>query len=487
MRPDELATLDATAQADLVRSGEIHPKELVETAITAIEALDPTLNALVFRDFDRARDAAGAQPASGPLAGVPFLLKDLGANQAGLPQYQGNRVLRELDHRADRDDALGARFRAAGLITLGKTNVPEFGPHPTTQPHAFGSSRNPWALDRTPGGSSGGSAAAVTAGMVAVAHGNDGGGSIRIPASFCGLVGLKPTRGRVVSPDQLGRYGVDLGLTRTIRDTAALLDVAQGTVPGQLYPSPPPARRYVDEVGAEPGRLRVGLLADTVGIDGAPPVDPDCAAAAREAAVLLESLGHSVEVASPPTLLDLQARRATGATWAAGGADSMNHFAELIGREPTADDVEPFTWARWRRAATISLREYMAAANRQQAWAVAVSQWWSQFDLLVTPATGEPAPTIDEMAPDPDEPWRIDRRYARIALFTIPFNVTGHPAISLPLGTTAAGLPVGVQLVAAHFREDVLIRVAAQIESAAPWRDRRPAVHAGAAVRPSRQ
>ena len=485
MRPDELATLDATAQADLVRSGEVHPMELVETAITAIESLDPTLNALVFRDFDRARAAAAAPVGSGPLAGVPFLLKDLGANQAGLPQYQGNRVLRELDRRAPADDALGARFRAGGLITLGKTNVPEFGPHPTTQPQAFGSSRNPWGLERTPGGSSGGSAAAVAAGLVPVAHGNDGGGSIRIPASFCGLVGLKPTRGRVVSPEQLGRYGVDLGLSRTVRDTAALLDVAHGTVPGQLYPCPPPTGRYVDEVGVEPGRLRIGLLADSTGIDGAPPVDPDCAAAARDAAALLESLGHSVEVASPPQLLDLQARRATGATWAAGGADSMNHFADLIGREPTADDVEPFTWARWRRAQKITLREYMAAANAQQQWAVAVSQWWSQFDLLLTPSTGEPAPTIEEMAPDPDEPWRIDRRYARIALFTIPFNVTGHPAISLPLGTSSAGLPIGVQLVAAHFREDVLLRVAAQTESAAPWRERRPGVHAAVGVTPS--
>ena len=481
MRPDELAHLDATASAELVRAGEIHPKELVEAAISRVEALDPILNALVFRDFDRAREAAAALPAGAlapPLVAVPFLLKDLGANQAGLPQYQGNRVLRDLDRRADADDALGAKFRAAGLITLGKTNVPEFGPHPTTQPDAFGSSHNPWALDRTPGGSSGGSAAAVAAGLVPVAHANDGGGSIRIPASFCGLVGLKPTRGRVVAPDQLSRYGVDLGVTRSVRDTAALLDAAQGTVAGQLYPTPPPARRYVDEVGADPGRLRIGVLADTTGIDGAPPIDPDCVAAARNAATLLESLGHDVTEASPPLLLDIHARRATGASWAAGGATTMNHFAELIGREPSEDDVEPFTWARWRRAQSISLRDYMAAAEKQQAWSIAVSQWWSEFDLLLTPTTGEPAPTIAEMAPDPDEPWRIDKRYARIAVFTIPFNVTGHPAISLPLGTSSSGLPIGVQLVAGHFREDVLLRVAAVLERAAPWHDRRPPVHA---------
>jgi len=477
MAADELAGLDATAQAELVRRGEVHPKELVEAAISRIEALDPRLGALVFRDFDRAREAASATT-PGPLGGVPFLLKDLGANQAGLPQYQGNRVLRELDHRVDADDALGARFRAAGLITLGKTNVPEFGPHPTTQTEAFGPAHNPWALDHTPGGSSGGSAAAVAAGLVPVAHANDGGGSIRIPASFCGLVGLKPSRGRVVAPLQIGRYGVELAVTRTVRDAAALLDVAQGTEPGQLFPTPPPARPYADEVGAEPGRLRVGLIADTSAFDGAPPIHPDCARAARETAALLSSLGHEVEDAWPPLLLDIAARRATGATWAAGGADSMNHFADLIGREPTEDDVEPFTWARWQRAQTISLGEYMAAANKQQEWAADVSRWWTSYDVLVTPTTGEPAPTIAEMVPDRDEPWRIDRRYAQIAVFTIPFNVTGHPAISLPLGVSDAGLPVGVQLVANHFRDDLLIRLASQLESAAPWKDRRPPVHA---------
>src|SRR5205085_2842777 len=234
MRPNELADLDATAQAELVRTGEVHPKELVEAAIARIEALDPTLNALVFRDFDRARESAAAA-SSGPLGGVPFLLKDLGPNQTGLPQYQGNRVLREIDRRAESDDALGGRFRAAGLITLGKTNVPEFGPHPTTQPEAFGSAHNPWALDHTPGGSSGGSAAAVAAGLVPVAHANDGGGSIRIPASECGLVGLKPTRGRVSQGPLTGEAwagGVaDGAVTRTVRDAAGLLDAISNSMP----------------------------------------------------------------------------------------------------------------------------------------------------------------------------------------------------------------------------------------------------------------
>jgi amidase len=475
---DEYAALDATAQAGLVRRGEVHPKELVEAAIARLEAFDPTLNALVFRAFDRARQSAAGSIPKGPFAGVPFLLKDLGVDQAGLPQYQGNRVFRDLDKRAVVDDELGARFRRAGLITLGKTNVPEFGPHPTTQPEAFGPARNPWDLDRTPGGSSGGSAAAVAAGLVPIAHANDGGGSIRIPASFTGLVGLKPSRGRVSAPTQLSRYTSQLAVTRTVRDTAAILDALHGDIPGQFLVAPPPAGRYVDELGIEPGRLRVGLLADSSVFAGAPGIEPDCIDGARQTAALLESLGHQVEQAWPPGLLDPEARRATGATWAGGGASEYNLFVEQTGREPTQDDVEPFTWARWQRAQTISLREYLKAANAQQDWALDIVRWWSEFDLLLTPTTGESAPTIEEMQPDADQPWRIDKRYARIAVFTMPFNVTGQPAISLPLATSPTGLPVGVQLVAAPFREDLLLRVAAQLEQAAPWSDRRPPVHA---------
>lgn len=470
---DEITGLDATAQAELVRRGEVSAGELVEVAIARAEALDRELNFLVYADFDRARDEAGSAT-PGPLGGVPFLLKDLGPNQKGFPQYQGNRVLRRLDVRAGTDHPLGARFRRAGLVTLGKTSVPEFGPHPTTQPEAFGPTRNPWAPQRTPGGSSGGSAAAVAAGVVPVAHGNDGGGSIRIPASFCGLVGLKPSRGRVTAPEQVSRYGVDLALTRTVRDAAVVLDVVHGTLPGELFHAPPPGGAYVEELTRPPGRLRVGIIDDASRFEGSSPTHPECSKAARRAGELLESLGHHVEEAWPPSLLDFEARRATGAIWAAGSARTLGEFAALIGREPTADDVEPYTWASWQRATKISLRDYTAAAVAQQHWAVQVSHWWSGYDLLVTPTTGEPAPTVDEMIPDPQRPWGIDRRYAAIAAFTMPFNVTGHPAVSLPLATTSDGLPVGVQLVAGHFREDLLLRVAAQLEEAAPWVARRP-------------
>src|SRR4051794_30255344 len=307
---------------------------------------------------------------------------------------------------------------------------------------------------------------------------NAGGGSPRTPAGFGALVGLKPSRGRVGAPEQISRYPAQLAVPRTVRDAAAILDAVHGDVPGQLLVAPPPAGRYVDELTVDPGRLRIGLLADSAVFDGAPPTDAECVAGARATATVLESLGHHVEDAWPRALLDMQARRATGATWAGGGINEHNMFVARTGREPTEEDVEPFTWARWQRAQTISLRDYLKASNAQQEWALDVVQWWSEFDLLLTPTTGEPAPTIEEMRPDPDEPWRIDKRYARIAVFTMPFNVTGQPAISLPLAATAAGLPVGVQLVAAPFREDLLIRVAAQLEQAAPWADRRPPLHA---------
>src|SRR3954454_24323392 len=320
MSTDDYADLDATAQADLVRRGDVHPKELVEAAIARLDAFDPTLNVIVFRDFDRARQTAAGSPKNGPFAGVPFLLKDLGVDQEGLPQYEGNRVFRDLDQRAAADDELGARFRRAGLITLGKTNVPEFGPHPTTQPDAFGPTRNPWDLERTPGGSSGGSAAAVAAGLVPIAHANDGGGSIRVPASFSALVGLKPSRGRVGAPTQLSRYTAQLAVTRTVRDAAAILDALIGDVPGQLLVAPQLAGRYVDELGADPGRKPIGLLADSAVFDGAPPTEPDCVAGARQTAALLESLGHHVEDAWPRALLDLKARRGPPAPPEGAGA-----------------------------------------------------------------------------------------------------------------------------------------------------------------------
>ena len=472
---DELAALDAVAQAELVRRRAVTALELVDAAIARIERHNQALNAVIAPLFEAARAAArSAALPDGPLRGVPFLLKDLGAQQEGQPYYCGNRALRDAGYRSPADTALGRRFRAAGLITLGKTNVPEFGPQPTTQPLAFGPTHNPWDLRRTPGGSSGGSSAAVAAGLVPIAHANDGGGSIRLPAGWCGLVGLKPSRGRTAPPTRwVVRTPVEHVVARSVRDTAAVLDAVHGNEPGDLYLLAPPARPYKADVGADPGRLRIGLLTRAPYGD----VHAECVAAAESTARLLGSLGHNVEPAWPEALFDEQMPHRTQALWSVGSAKDLLDLAEMIGRPVTADDVEPYTWATAEYAKRFSGADYLLASEAQQEYAAHVARWWTTgYDLLLTPTTTEPPPLLEELSPDPANPLRIGRRFGRIAAFTMPWNITGQPAISLPLHRTPDGLPVGVQLVADMGREDLLIRVAAQLEQAAPWAGRRPGV-----------
>jgi amidase len=470
---DDFAAMDAVAQAELVRRRAVTPLELVDAAIARIERHNAALNAVITPLFEAAR-AAARSPAlpDGPLRGVPFLLKDLGAQQQGQPYYCGNKALRALGYRSPADTLLGARFRAAGLITLGKTNLPEFGPQPTTQPLAFGDTHNPWDLRRSPGGSSGGSSAAVAAGLVPLAHANDGGGSIRLPASWCGLVGLKPSRGRTAPPPRwVVRNGVEHVVARSVRDAALVLDLVHGSAPGDLYSLPPPARSYASEVGADPGRLRIGVLTRAPFGD----THPECVAAAESAARMLASLGHRVEPAWPEALFDVEVPRQTGALWSVMTAKDLLELAQLIGRPVTADDVEPYTWATAERAKRYSGADYLLASEVQQLYALRVAAWWSTgYDLLLTPTAGEPPPWLDELRPDAADPLRIGARFGRIAAFTMPWNVTGQPAISLPLHMTPDGLPVGVQLVADMGREDVLLRIAAQVEAAAPWAGRRP-------------
>lgn len=472
---DTLAGFDAVGQAELVRRRKVTPLELVDAAIARIERRNPALNAVIAPLFESARAAATAPDLpDGPLRGVPFLLKDLGAQQQGQPYYCGNKALRDIDYRAPADTALGARFRAAGLITLGKTNLPELGPQPTTQPLAFGETRNPWDLRRSPGGSSGGSCAAVAAGLVPIAHANDGGGSIRLPAGWCGLVGLKPSRGRTAPPPRwVVRNPVEHVVARSVRDAALALDIAQGNEPGDLYVLAPPARPYGAEVGADPGRLRIGLLTRAPNGD----VHAECVAAAESTARLLASLGHTVAPAWPEALFDPDVPRQTRALWTVMTAKDLLDLAALLGRPVTADDVEPYTWATAEYARRFSGADYLLASEVQQEYAARVVRWWSTgYDVLLTPTATEPPPLLDELRPDPANPLRIGRRFGRIAAFTMPWNVTGQPAISLPLHWTPDGVPVGVQLVAAIGREDVLIRVAAQLEEAAPWAGKRPAV-----------
>src|SRR6266516_4748497 len=340
---DELALLDATAQAELVRQRKASPRELVDAAIARIERVNPKLNAVVIQRFENARaEAAAPDLPDGPFRGVPFLLKDLICHSAGDPYHAGMRLLRELKWVERYDTYLAARFRAAGFVFLGRTNVPELGPAPTTEPVAYGPTRNPWDTSRSPGGSSGGSAAAVAAGLVPVAHANDGGGSIRIPASECGLVGLKPTRGRVSQGPLTGEAwagGVaDGAVTRTVRDAAGLLDAISNRMPGEPYYAPPLPGPLAGEVGADPGRLRIGVL-DRPGAEGYLD-DPECRAAVTGAALLLEALGHHVEESAPAAMFEPEFLTHFSTIIAADTEATFQGFEELLGRTIGEDEIE---------------------------------------------------------------------------------------------------------------------------------------------------
>lgn len=480
MDPD-LAVLDATAQAELVRSGQASPLELVDAAIERIERLNPQLNAVIHERFDKARAEAQGDLPAGPFRGVPFVLKDLDGYSAGDPYYGGTRFLRDHDWRPAHDSYLTERFRAAGLVCVGRTNSPELGLVPTTEPETYGPTRNPWDTGRSTGGSSGGSAAAVASGMVPLGHAGDGGGSIRIPASECGLVGLKPSRGRhSLGPEAGESWGglvARLAVTRSVRDTAALLDAVQGAMPGDPYTAPPPTRPYVDELGADPGSLRIGLRVDAPGAVGDP--HPDAVAAAEAAAALLESLGHRVEIGSPEALDDAEFVAYFINAYNSWVARDLERLGQAVGTPVTEADVEAGTWALAEAGRQVSATEYLAAVEYLHDFTRRVAGWWvGGFDLLLTPTIPEPPPVLGEFSGTPDNPLVGLFRSAEIVPFTAPFNTTGQPAVSLPLHWNADGLPIGVQLVAAYGREDQLVAVSAQLEAAAPWAGRRPPVHA---------
>ena len=476
----DAAFADATAQAELVRTGEASPLELVDAAIERIDRLNPTLNAVIHERFDKARAEAAAVP-DGPFRGVPFVLKDLDGYSAGDPYHGGTKFLRDHDYRPERDSYLTEKFRQAGLICVGRTNTPELGLVPTTEPATYGPSRNPWDTARSTGGSSGGSAAAVASGMVPLGHAGDGGGSIRIPASECGLVGLKPSRGRhSLGPEAGESWGglvARLAVTRSVRDTAAVLDAVSGAMPGDPYTAPPPARPYVEELGADPGALRIGWRLDAPSLAGDP--HPDIAAAVGGAARLLESLGHRVEESSPDALDDPGFVTYFIDAYNSWVARDLDRLGLTVGTPVTADDVEAGTWALAEAGRVVAATDYLAAIEYLHAFTRRVAEWWSGgFDLLLTATIPEPPPPLGEFDGTPGNPLVGLFRSAEIVPFTAPFNTTGQPAISLPLHWNGDGLPIGVQLVAAYGREDLLIRVASQLEQAAPWAHRRPPVHA---------
>lgn len=469
---NELYRLDATALADLLRTGQLTPLELVETAIARIEALNPQLNAVVTAMFDEARATAQQTLPDSPLAGAPFLLKDLQAAYTGVPMSGGSRWLRAFAPNGDSE--LVNRYKRAGLIVVGKTNTPEFGLLPTTEPTLFGATKNPWDLTRTPGGSSGGSAAAVAAGLVPFAHANDGGGSIRIPAACCGVFGLKPTRGRNPLGPHFGDiYGgliAEHAITRSVRDSAALLDATAGYDPGDPYIAPLPVRPFAEEVKLPPGRLRIAFSTQApTGV----PVQPDCIAAVEAAAKLCAELGHEVTEAAPQLHGEMLSN-AFFTIWAAGCAWTIDSFQFAVGRPPTEDELEPLTQVLIAIGRKRSAPEYLLAVQTLQFFARRIAQFMEAYDLWLTPVLAEPPVPLGTFAPTADDAMAGMKRAATFAPFTALQNMTGQPAMSVPLHWNEAGLPIGVQFAARYGDEATLFRLAAQLEAACPWAEKYP-------------
>lgn len=469
----EYRDLDATALAALVRRGEVSAAEVATTAQAAIRSVQPEINALVGELFE----APLAHAADGPLGGVPFALKDLITHAEGVPQRAGSRLLGD-GVPFPYDNALMARFRRAGLAALGLTATPEFGFNAATESVANGPTRNPWDTSRSPGGSSGGSAALVAARAVPVAHANDGGGSIRIPAGNCGLVGLKPTRGRTtVGPDYadpLLGLGIEFVVTRTVRDTAAVLDAVHGSEPGERYALPAPASSFTEAAARAPRRLRIAL--STTAPDGTP-VDPACVAAAEQTGRVLADLGHEVVEAAPTYDTDAF-HDANFRAWSSFLADAAHGLSAALGVPLSRDVLEATTLACAEYGAALTALDLYAVDRTFNAVTRSFGAFALQHDVWLTPTTAQPNTAIGYLdADDPDLDARgwYDKIF-RFAPFTALSNVTGAPAISIPGPPSPEGWPVGVQLVGAHLGEETLLALAGQLEQAQPWADRRPAV-----------
>ncbi|WP_344942486.1 amidase [Sphaerisporangium flaviroseum] len=470
MEPHEYANLDAVGLRELIQAREVSVAEVEAAARRALEYAHAGLNALTLPLFEPALE----HEPTGPLAGVPFVIKDSGPFARGVPFALGSRSIRGARTLVDQE--LMTRFRAAGLVALGQTTAPELGLSFSTEPVKHGPTRNPWALDRGAGGSSGGSAALVAAGAVPLAHGNDGAGSLRVPASCCGLVGLKPSRGRTPCGPYAGEmafgHTVEFGLTRTVRDTAHLLDAVAAAPPvGEKYMAPPPVRPYIEEVRADPGRLRVAITTEAwSGVA----VDPQVAAVAVNVGKVLEWVGHTLTEASPAVDPDALVEASMLGVVAAGAALLM------APRRPDRSLMEAVSRRVLAETEAFSALDVMAAVGAQHQVTRPIGLFFTRYDLLVTPTLGQlPAPHGTLGYDDPDHSVRSWlRRIFEYGPFTAPFNVSGNPAISLPLGQSREGLPIGVQLVAAYGREDLLLRVAAQLEQAAPWKHRRPPIYA---------
>ena len=487
----EFDRFDGLGLAELVRKKEVAPSELCEEAIRRIEQVNPNVNAVIFPMYDIGRKAVQAGLPESRFTGVPFLLKDIIEEYAGVPLTMGSRAFR--NHVPAQDSEMVIRFKRTGLVILGKTNVPEFGLLGITEPELHGPSRNPWNIDHTPGGSSGGSAAAVASGMVPLASGNDGGGSIRIPASCCGLFGLKPTRGRNPLGPNVGQLWqgavVSHVITRSVRDSAAMLDETQGADAGAPYVIPPPERAYLQEIERDPGSLKIAYTsASPIGTM----VHPECVKAVEEAAKLLESLGHKVEEAQPE--VDGKAVANSYLTMSFGEvAANMEEMKALLGRKAKTSDVETLTWTIGLLGRTLSAGDFAKATREWGVAGRAMGRFHQKYDLYLTPTLAYPPVRIGELQSKPYERLFMNAvnalglgvifkvsgltdQMAEASLSKTPFtqlaNVTGQPAMSVPLHWTSDGLPVGVHFMARFGEEATLFRLAAQLEKARPWFDK---------------
>jgi len=478
---DELINYDAIALGKFVRKGEVKPIELIEVTIERIERVNPKLNAVIHKMYDQAREAAETGTLEGVFSGVPFLLKDLVAEFKGAPFEEGSRAV--LDHVSKVDSELVKRQKAAGLIIVGKTNASEFGLLPTTEPELRGPTLNPWKPDLTPGGSSGGSAAAVAAGIVPMAHGNDGGGSIRCPASCCGIFGLKPTRGR----NPLGPLFGDLGgglihehaVTRTVRDSAALLDATSGPDYGDPYYAPPKERAFLEEVGREPRRLKIGfLVAVPDGWRLETQIHPDCQSAVKDAASLCESMGHIVEEIAPDELGQPNLNRTFGHIFSCVAGQFIDYWEEELGKKITEDQVEPMTWTSYQAGLKRTGADYLRRVEKFQRFSRKIARWYHQggYDLLLSPTLSIPPAKLGSFDPTPDDRMSGFRTTSAFVAFTYIQNITGQPAMSVPLFWNEKNIPIGVQFAARFGDEATLFRLAAQFEKARPWDNRRPPI-----------
>jgi amidase len=469
----EYESLDAIGLAEHVRRGDVDPKEVLEAAIERLERSNPTLNAVVIPMLDEARRVVAKGPPDGPLRGVPFLLKDLFLLYAGTTTTNGCRFF--TDNVANHDSELVRRYRNAGLVVFGKSASPEFGLTTTTESTLFGVTRNPWNLEHTTGGSSGGAAAAVAAGILPAANASDGGGSIRIPASCCGLFGLKPTRGRIpFGPDAgEGWSGMSTihAVSRSVRDNALLLDISEGADMGAPYEARAKTRPYLEEVGAPVGQLRIGLLRQTFnGTD----THPDCREAVEDAAALCESLGHRIEEVKIE--LDIAAMGAASQSIMGGNLlATLEDRATALGRDFGPDDLEPHTFAMTEAIRSRGASDYARSVHTIHGIGRQIEGLFEHCDVLLSPTMGEPPRKIGVLAlSNPDR-----QEFARAVLtsvgYTQVFNASGHPAMSVPLCWNGDNLPIGIQFVAPLGDEARLLRLAAKLEEARPWADRRPA------------